>query len=195
MGLSAIWNTRQSWGIVARVLHWLVGGLILFMLGLGVYMSRFVEDPFEQFDFVQLHKSWGFVVFCLALLRIGWRLVNRRSPALPPSMPPIMQWAAHLGHIGLYVLTLLLPISGWLASSASTVQDLLGIKNQVFGLFEMYDPFVPGNDQLADFFALIHFLSGIALAALLLAHVGAAAYHHIYRRDDVLKRMSYGQIK
>ena len=75
-------NSTTSWGWVARLLHWVMAALILFMLGLGTYMVTLVPDLLRQFDLIQLHKSWGFVVFCLALLR-SRRLIDRVSPAEP----------------------------------------------------------------------------------------------------------------
>lgn len=186
-------NSTTSWGAPARLLHWAVAGLILFMLGLGVWMTYGVDDALKQFRLVQIHKSWGFVVFALALVRVAWRLMNRKTPALPEHMPPIQRLAAHGGHLGLYVLMVLMPVSGWLMASASTLQETFGIKNKVFGWFELYDPFVPGDKALEAVFAAVHFYGAIALGLLLLAHAGAALWHHLVHRDDVLKRMTYGR--
>ncbi|WP_298566822.1 cytochrome b [uncultured Aliiroseovarius sp.] len=186
-------NTSQSWGALARLLHWAVAAVILFLLGLGVWMTYFVDDTLEQFRLVQTHKSWGFILFVLALVRIAWRVANRRSPALPKQMPAVERMAAKLGHLGLYVLMIAMPVSGWLMASASPLQDRFGVKNKVFDWFEMYDPFVPGSEALTDTFAQIHFLSAIALGLLLVGHVGAALWHHFHHRDDVLKRMTFGK--
>ena len=76
-------NTTQGWGVIARLLHWSIAGIILFLLGIGAFTAYFVTDVLEQFRLIQIHKSWGFVVFFLALVRIVWRLFNKQSPALP----------------------------------------------------------------------------------------------------------------
>ena len=184
-------NTETSWGALSRLLHWAMAALILYMLWLGVYMVNFVENPLAQFPLYQTHKSWGFVALVLVAARLVWRLSNRISPALP-EMPPLQRVAAHAGHLGLYALMIIMPVSGWLMASASPLQDLFGIKNEVFGLFEMYDPFVPGDEGLETIFSNIHFIGGLAFVALLLAHVGAALWHHFKKHDTVLKRMTYG---
>ncbi|WP_371170921.1 cytochrome b [Aliiroseovarius sp. 2305UL8-7] len=185
-------NTTKSWGIVTRAFHWSIAGIILFLLGLGTYATYFVSDALEQFRLIQTHKSWGFVVFVLAVLRIGWRLMNKPSPSLPDHMSGLERLAAKLGHLGLYVLMIVMPLSGWLMSSASPLQDRFGVKNKVFGWFEMYDPFVPGDAALAETFAQVHYWSAIALAGLLIGHAGAALWHHFHHKDDVLKRMVKG---
>lgn len=186
-------NTEHSWGALARLLHWSVAAMILFLLGLGVWMTHFVDDTLAQFRLVQTHKSWGFVVFTLALLRVGWRLLNRRSPGLPDHMHPLEKLGAKLGHLGLYTLMFIMPLSGWLMSSASPLQDRFGVKNKVFNWFEMYDPFVPGNEALAGFFAKVHFLSAIAFGLVLVGHVAAAFWHHLHHKDDVMRRMTWGK--
>lgn len=188
-----LWNTNQTWGIAARLLHWGIAAIILFMLALGVYMSNFVSDTLEQFKLIQIHKSWGFVVFSLALVRLVWRLCNRQTPALPVAMSSLERLAAKLGHLGLYFFLFAMPLSGWLMASASPLQDRFGVKNKVFGQFEMWDPFVPGSKTLTELFANIHFLCAIGLTVLVLGHALAALHHHFGKGDDVLKRMTFGK--
>ncbi|UWQ07298.1 cytochrome b [Aliiroseovarius crassostreae] len=185
-------NTHTSWGAPARLLHWATAGVILFCLGLGIYMTQWVTDALAQFPLIQTHKSWGFVAFVLAGLRIVWRLMNR-APDMPDHMLAHERLTAHLGHLALYALMLIMPLSGWLMASASPLQDTFGIKNKVFDLFEMYDPFVPGDKALSELFATVHFYAAWALVAVLIGHIGAALYHHLYHKDDVLKRMSFGR--
>ncbi|MEM7506896.1 MAG: cytochrome b [Pseudomonadota bacterium] len=187
-----IFNTKTGWGLPARVLHWAMAVLILFMLGLGAYMANFVDDIYQQFELFQLHKSWGFVAFALAVLRILWRLINP-APAMPEGMSRPERVFAKAGHLALYVLIVVMPLSGWLMSSASTLQDTYGIKNMVFGLFELPDPFVPGGEDLEKLFATIHFLSAIAMTGLIVLHAAAALRHQLVQRDGLLRRMIVGK--
>jgi cytochrome b561 len=184
-------NTDTAWGWPARLLHWTMAALILFMLGLGVYMTDFVTDTYAQFDLFQIHKSWGFVIFVLALLRLGWRATHP-APA-PNPMPRWQHLAAEGAHRALYVLMIWMPVTGWLMASASELQDMYGIKNMVFGLFEMPDPFQPGDKDLAETLETLHFAGAVALAALLAAHVAGALKHHFVDRDSTLTRMTVGR--
>jgi cytochrome b561 len=185
-------NTARTWGWPARLLHWFMGGVIVFMLGLGFYTAEFVTDVYEKFSLVQLHKSWGFVVFALALVRLVWRL-SGRTPQLPAGVGRLPRLAARGGHLALYTLMVAMPLTGWLMASASTLQDLYGIKNMVFALFEMPDPFIPGDAALEAIFADLHFWCAIALLTVLGVHGGAAIKHHFIDRDDVLRRMTLGK--
>jgi cytochrome b561 len=186
-------NDSESWGWPARLLHWAVAAAIIFLLGVGFYMANFVDDLYRRFDLTQLHKSWGFVVFALALARAAWRLANPVAPAEPAGASRWEALAARATHAAFYVLMILMPVSGWLMASASTLQDDYGIRNRVFGLFDLPDPFVPGDKALEATLHAVHFWGGVALAALLVVHAGAALKHHFVDRDRVLARMSWGR--
>jgi cytochrome b561 len=185
-------NTVTTWGWPARLLHWVMAGLILFQLGLGFRMVRLVSDVYAQFGLYQTHKSWGFVIFTLALTRILWR-VTHKPPEMPADMSPLEQAMARGGHLALYVLMVLLPVTGWLMASASPLQETYGLKNMVFTWFEMPDPFQPGTKRLEDVFKSIHAWAAFGLAVILTAHVAAALRHQYIRRDGVLRRMILGR--
>ncbi|MGG7566258.1 cytochrome b [Rhodovulum sp. DZ06] len=184
-------NTARTWGVPARILHWGMAGLLLFLVGLGIYTADFVTDTYEQFALVQLHKSWGFVAFALGAARLLWRLVNP-APEMPEGTPALTRLVAHGGHAALYVLMFAIPLSGWLMASASPLQELYGVKNMVFGLFELPDPFVPGDQKLQATLRSVHFWAAMALLAVVAGHAAAALKHHFIDKDDVLRRMTRG---
>lgn len=189
-------NTTTGWGWLARLFHWSMAIVIIGLLVMGFYIAEILtgtdsDTLLEKFNLTQDHKSWGFVAFTLALMRVIWRLFNP-SPALPEGMSAIERLLAHGGHYGLYFCMFLMPLSGWLMASASPLQDAYGIKNKVFATFELPDPFVPGSEELVGLFANIHALAGLGLAVLLLGHVLAALKHHFVNKDTVLRRMIRG---
>lgn len=186
-------NSDVAWGWPARVIHWVMAVLIIGMLGLGLYTANVTDDLRERFELVQLHKSFGFVVFCLAVLRLAWRFSNRHNPTLPDSMKPWEKTAAHVSHIGLYVLMFAMPLTGWLTATSSRLKDDWGVRNMVFGLFELPDPFVPGDTALSETFGTIHFSCAVALMVLLALHIGASLKHRFVLHDDVLRRMTVGR--
>lgn len=189
-------NTRERWGWLAKVLHWSMAILILALAIIGTYMANFVDDMFRQFELTQTHKSFGFVVFALACLRVMWRIINPVTPALPAHSPGWQNRAVHATHIALYALMFVIPISGWLMSSASPLNNddayPARIPNMVFGLFELPDPFSEGTDALTETLHMVHWISVYLLAAILLVHIGAAMKHHFIDKDTVLRRMLPG---
>ncbi len=178
-----------GWNGLSRFLHWVTAAVILWVLGLGNYIGTFVTDVYEAFELVQLHKSWGFVAFALGVIRIAWRCVSR-APLPPPGMPRWQRVASRVSHFLLYALMIAMPVSGWLYASASNAQELFGIQNEVFGLFELPDPFQPGSEELADRFGRFHGMASRLLMLVVAIHVLAALKHHFVDRDDVLRRMT-----
>ena len=185
-------NDRRAWGWPARLLHWAMAALIPFMLGLGVLAANaFAPDDPAKLAWVRLHVSWGGVVFALVALRVAWRGVNREAPA-PRGDGPLGRAAAGATQAALYALMAATPLSGWLMASASEQQDLFGVRSEVFGLFTLPDPFVPGNAALERAFRAVHVGCALALATVVLLHAAAALRRHVVRRDDVLRRMTLG---
>ncbi len=189
---SAAGDSATGWGWVTRSIHWTMAALILFQLGFGLYMVQFVPDLLVRFTLTQTHKSWGFVVFVLAVIRVGWRLANRSRPALPAAMPRWQVQAAEASHGLLYVFMFLMPLSGWILASASPTQDLLQIQNMVFGSFALPDPFVPGIASVESGARAVHQAAALGLTAVLLLHAGAALKHQFIDHDGVLAKMVRG---
>ena len=87
----------------AKGLHWLMAILLFGLLALGFYMHDLPLSP-EKLQLYSWHKWAGVSAFLLVLVRLGWR-VKHIPPALPASMPKLMQLAAHAGHLALYSAT------------------------------------------------------------------------------------------
>src|SRR5258706_483327 len=82
---------------------------------LALYMHDLPLSP-TKLKYYSWHKWMGVTVFLLALVRVAVRLV-RGTPELPASMRAWERKAAALSHGALYLLILVVPISGWIYSS------------------------------------------------------------------------------
>jgi cytochrome b561 len=85
-------NTERGYGWGAIVLHWTIAVLSVGQWTLGKVMKN-VADQRLSFDLIQWHKSFGFLILALAVLRLAWRLLNPR-PALPVEMSGLERQAA-----------------------------------------------------------------------------------------------------
>lgn len=180
----------QGWGLVARTFHWGMAALVLFQAWLGVRAAFLTPDLGERFDLVQRHKSWGVVILALTLARLAWRLAR----GVPP--PPGPAWRRRLAagvQATLYGLLLALPLSGWVMVSAAPLQDLLGMRNMVFGLFALPDPWIPGSKRVEGLAAAAHLWAAALLAGALTLHVSGALWGEFWARDHALRRMILGR--
>lgn len=186
-------NTKSGYGLIAIMLHWIVA------LGfLGSYVSVYYRQWFtesktpENWTALQLHLSFGVTIAVFVALRILWKLMNEKPDPVPA--PPHELKAAKWTHRALYAFMIIMPITGYLGCGAPT---------EYFFLLD-----IPKFEDTAIFKALvadglgltfkewegpldfIHKRSGAYLVwVLILAHAGAALYHHYKRKDAVLKRM------
>jgi len=165
----------------AKVLHWLMAALLFGLLALGFYMHDLPLSP-DKLKLFSWHKWAGVTAFLLLGFRLLWR-ISHRPPALPESMPKLMQFAAHAGHLMLYVLMIAIPLSGWLMSSAK------GFQTVYFGLLPIPD-LLDKNKELGDLLVLVHKSLNLLFVAVLSGHIGAALKHHFIDKDDILTRMA-----
>ena len=164
----------------AKSLHWLMAILLFGLLALGFYMHDLPLSP-EKLKLYSWHKWAGVTAFLLVLVRLGWR-VTHLPPALPASMPRIVQLAAHAGHFALYALMIAIPLSGWLMSSAK------GFQTVWFGVLPIPD-LLDKNKELGDLLAVVHKVLNLLFVAVLAGHIGAALKHHFIDKDDILTRI------
>ena len=113
-------------------------------------------------------------------VRVAWRLAFGHPPPVP--MPAWQARAAAYSHALLYILLLVIPLSGWLYSSATGVQVLY------LGQISLPD-LVPKDKALADTLRRVHVALNASMAAIVVIHVAAALRHHWVERDESLRRM------
>lgn len=172
-----------KYALSSRIIHWLMAAIIIPTLGVGIYMKEFLaKDSPSHLEIYSLHKSFGVIALIFIFIRIFNRLLNK-APQLPQSMSKLEKALAHLGHFGLYILMILVPLSGYLMSNS-------------FGfpvrLFSIALPNIVGtNFELGKIFSEIHELGAYSLLGLVSIHLLAVIKHRFFDRpeNDVLKRM------
>ena len=173
-------NQSQRFGPVAIALHWGIAALVIGVVILGWFqVTMEVSDRREVI--MATHKSVGLTILILTCLRLVWRLTHR-APPLPPEMTAFQRFAAWATHVSLYVLTLALPVTGYISEAAR------GRDTGFFGLF-LVPQLAPLDRALARITKDAHSYGQYVLSALVIAHVGAALYHRLVLRDGVLTRM------
>ena len=170
----------QRYTATAIVLHWVVALLVLCSATLGLYMVDLSLSP-AKLRFYSWHKWIGVSIFLVAVLRALWRLTHP-VPAMPAATPPWQRAAAATSHLLLYLMLIVIPLSGWLMSSA------LGVQTVYLGALPLPD-LLAKDKALGEQLKLVHGALNWTLAMLVAVHVSAALRHHFVDRDDVLQRM------
>lgn len=167
-----------NWSPLIRAQHWLT--VLLMVLCIGAVWSHEAFDKTDPLraQLMQVHFLVGGLIGLLTLLRLLTRAVTK---APVHAMAPVIALLAKAGHLGLYLLMVLLPVSGYVAVSGK------GLPIDLLGLLEI--PPLPVDKDVAHLFKELHEGLGNALIALVALHVAAVLFHAVVLKDRVLHAM------
>ena len=175
-------NGPDSFGLVTRVIHWGMMLLVVAMLALGNRIAG-MEPGLSILWLYGLHKTLGFLVLALVLVRIAWHLV---SPPPPPlGARGLSFWAARSAHWAFYVLLIAIPLTGWAGSSATGIDVMIADRWTVPPLV------APSAEGEAFWFRLHGILTKILLGLVVLHMLGALKRE--MDGDGTLTRMIRGR--
>jgi cytochrome b561 len=170
----------KDYAPAGKALHWLSAVIVLGIIPAGIIMTNIGPGALQNRLF-DMHRSFGVLVFALALWRVAVRL-RHGAPAPYAGLTPFERIASTATHHMLYALLVAMPLIGWMMTSAYRVDV------SVFGLFTL-PHLVPEDEALFKIFQRAHFIGGVLMTLLVLAHIGAAIKHTFVNRDTVLWRM------
>ncbi|MDE0762878.1 MAG: cytochrome b/b6 domain-containing protein [Porticoccaceae bacterium] len=193
-------DQSARYSAVAITLHWLIAGLLLANIALGVWMHEAIDIAASRGLAVgayQLHKSLGLSILALVALRLLWRL-SHRPPPLPEAISRRQKWLATGVHRCFYLLMLSVPLTGWLFVSTQWRGDIvLNVETVWFDqfnvphLFNLHRESDSVRQSAAKLFADAHALLAFTMALLIALHIAAAIAHQWHQRDRLLSRMTF----
>ncbi len=170
------------YGLSARIYHWISAVIVLGMLPVGEYLGHFNPPDGPVTDTLyMLHESFGVLLWLVVLARFVTRQVNG-TPPMPDSAGFVVDIVSKLNHLGMYLLLLVQPVTGFLANSAG------GYDVTWFNLIKL-PALIAKDDKLSDSLVMLHKYGGLALIVLVCTHLFGAMYHGFIRRDGVVGRM------
>jgi cytochrome b561/polyisoprenoid-binding protein YceI len=182
---------RDRYSTVAIVLHWLIAAALVFQV-LVAWRMHDLKTPLG-FALTQLHKSVGITILLLSLARLGWRLANPPPPE-PAALAGWERILAAIVHVGLYVIMIGMPITGWIMVSASRID----IPTLLYGVVPWPHLPVAHLEPVAKaawrgFGHESHEWLAYGAYTLIVLHVAGALKHQFFDRNmPVLSRMAPG---
>jgi len=176
-------NSPTEYTSTAKLLHWLVAGLVVIQLVLANLgeSAEDADDLVRELALFANHRSVGITILTLIIIRLLWRWRNP-APRLPETVPRWQITASRVSHYSLYGILLAMPVSGWLMSSAADVSVTW------FNLVQMPDIVAPDH-ELEEIFEEVHELLAKLLFVIASLHILAALKHGFFDKDGVLQRM------
>ncbi len=147
------------------IIHWLIAGMVIFLLVFGESMKEFMEaaregtsvDPADRF-LADMHYWIGLAILGFAALRVAVR-AGQSVPPHDGGEHSLAERIAAAMHVFFYVLLFVVPITGLLAY------------------------YVGGA------FGGIHEIGKPVFIVTILVHAAAALVHQFWMKDGTLKRM------
>lgn len=171
-------NTKDQYGKVTIVFHWLLFVLITGLLVGGLYSASLPGDE-KIPQLIGKHKQIGVIVLTLMLCRLLWKLANPKVRPLVGGFHAVAAAAVH-----------------WLLYLAIIAQAFVGIMmSQLSGravkVFGWQVPDISGGIAgFADAGMMreLHWIIGYGIVALVVMHIIGAFMHH----KNVRRRMWFG---
>lgn len=159
-------------------IHWITAALIISALIIGFILEDLQSNI--RMQSMNLHKSFGIMVFILLFIRIIFRLVSK-IPPMPEQIKRIEQIAAGIGHFSFYVLMAIVPLSGLL---------MVWAKGYNAGLFGLKLPvLLSASPNLAEIFSEVHEISAAFLLLSLFGHISAVIKHYVIDKVNLMPRI------
>jgi cytochrome b561 len=158
-------------------LHWSTAILVALLWIIGQLIDDVPAGPLRV-DMRSVHILLGLALVVILAMRITWR--SRGVGALRPARSGLMDEAAHLGQMLLYVMAVAAVLAG--------IANLWVRGDSIFNLFSV-PSVAPGDKELRKLVGTIHAYATNALVIVALGHSALALLHRYVLRDDVLARM------
>ncbi|CAL76637.1 putative cytochrome b561 family protein [Bradyrhizobium sp. ORS 278] len=100
-----------------RRIHWATAVLFIAAMLIGLYCGLQPAGTSPRRELLEIHKSLGITLFVLAIVRL---IVRARStaPDAPATFGRMVRALSQLNHWALYALLLVMPVTGYMFSSA-----------------------------------------------------------------------------
>jgi cytochrome b561 len=176
-------QTDGGYGVVAKVLHWLIFLLLAVQYAIGSIMPHIGRKTLNE-GWVSWHFSVGAAILFFIVIRLVWRLLH--PVPQPATFSPVERVISGLTHWALYLLILVMTLLGWAATNSR------GWDVNLFGLVTL-PKISPTGSEWGHECGDIHNVLVYVLLGFILLHVAAAAWHYFFKRDQTVARMLFSK--
>jgi cytochrome b561 len=164
-------------------LHWISAVLVLVALATGTFrLTATPNSSPDKIAHLTVHMTLGVAILVLALARLAVRS-KTPHPDRASSGNVLLDKVAIATHYGLYVAIILMALTGIVTAAAADLPAIM-LAGSSETLPESFSELPP---------RMAHGLLAQALIALILLHTLGAFYHHLFRKDQLLRRVWFEQ--
>lgn len=162
-------NTPKRYNPIQVTLHWLT---VILLLGAGLLSDGEGNSP------INIHMVFGALLLAVMVIRLILRFTIKR-PEWADTGNKFFNLLGELVHYGLYAIVFfILGMGALIAYNRNLFAYLMGTGTVT---------------RAAGFLGAIHHLGWFLAVLLVLGHVGAALYHQVILKDNLMSRMWFGK--
>ncbi|WP_316238823.1 cytochrome b [Bradyrhizobium sp. SZCCHNR1015] len=174
-------ETTTAYDPWLRWIHWATAVLFIAAMLIGLYCGLQPAGTSPRRELLEIHKSLGITLFLLAIARLIVRARTTAPPA-PAAFGPMVRALSQLNHWALYAVLLVMPVTGYMFSSAG------GYSLRYFGTFSWPRLFA-GDKAIARAGEVTHDTLAYVVYLVVALHIAATLWHAFVKKDETLARM------
>jgi cytochrome b561 len=176
-------NTEYDYGLISKILHWLIAVIMISLIPIGWYMTGLSDEDILYWRLLDLHEALGLSLFVLVPLKFAWLFFSPN----PLPLPALASWERHAAGTVQAIFNIaivLIPLSGFLYVATN------GEAVKLYNLIEIPDI---GRLTKGMRSALIdtHYYASYGCAAFIVIHILAALKHHFIDLNNSLRRITF----
>jgi cytochrome b561 len=176
-------NLNDEYGLISKLLHWLLAIAMIGLIAIGWYMSRLSDEDILYWRLLDFHEALGLGVLLLIFMKAAWLMISP-NPKQLPGLTPWERHAARIVHMTFVAAMVLIPVTGlvFVATNGEAVNlyDLITIPDIGH---------IPKGIRSA--LGTVHYYLSYGCAALIVLHIAAALKHHFVDMNNSLRRMTF----
>jgi len=176
-------NTAQDYGLISRLMHWLIALSIIALISMGWYMARLSDEDVLYWRLLDLHELIGLQLLLLVPLKFVW-LYFSPNPSYSSGLASWERHIARVVHILFLMMMAVIPFSGFLFVASN------GEPIELYGVITIPD-IAQFSRSVRDTLSDIHYYLSYTCAGLIMLHVSAALKHHFMDVHSSLRRMTF----
>ena len=165
----------------AIILHLLQGVMIVFLLVTGTFVLSETPNTIEKLGAFKIHMILGIIILVLTIVRI----INiTKHPKIEPlKVNSFRERLIKFNHIAIYVVLLLVGVSGILLSKGSGLGEIVffGADGEIYNSFKDYG------------MGMAHGILTKVLIFLIAMHIVGVLSYKIKTKENILSRMWFGK--
>ena len=166
--------------VTAMWFHWITALFMVSILPIAWVMTNMDHGNAWRGLLYTLHKSIGLTIIAAVVMRLIWRATHP-APPLAGRTGTAVAALARANHWLLYLILLVMPISGYLLSATGKFPI------SYFGLFTV--PVLGDHKAVRDAATAVHLIGQWFVYALVALHLLGTGFHVVVARDGTLDRM------